>query len=280
MQTGIRGTPAQTLDGGLTMGRYDWHSSVSAVEEDTILVRGYPLTELIEHLSFSDAAYLVLRGEMPDAASSRLFGACLTAILDYAVGPAPFAARVVASANPQLGPAMAAGILAQGAFAVSPQETGELLKSALSQVDVGSPEEIVAADVVKQYRGAGRRIPGLGHPSTHSADGRAAALAKVMRETRKWGRAASMYGAIREQWERETSKALEVNVDGMLATALSELGFEPIEMGGVAALSMLPGIIANTVEEMKSGVRIRQIQDLQYTGAPRRHVDTGARRDG
>lgn len=253
--------------------RDDWHSPVSTLADGAILIRGYPIAELIEHLAFSEAVYLVLRGEVPSRAEATLFDACLCAILDYAIGPAPYAARVVASANPQLVPALAAGVLAQGAYAASPQDAGEFIARALEKWrSQGRGVEDVATAMVDEVVRERRRIPGFGRPSNHEPDERAAALERVIRSSGKWGEASELYTAIHRRWLERTGKKLVINVDGMLAVALTELGFRPLEMGGVAALSFLPGIIANAVEEIISGVKIRQIPGLRYTGPKKRRL--------
>jgi citryl-CoA lyase len=263
------------------MKRNEWASPVSTVQDGEILVRGYPIRELIEQLSFSDAVYLVLRGELPSPVESAVMRACLLAILDYAVGPAPIAARVVASANPQLGPAMAAGILAQGAYAVSPQDTGEFIRGARRRLeDFAGDVDRAAVAIVEETRAAGRRIPGLGHPSNLGEDERAAALERVLRTSGLWGTSARLYAAVHATFVRATGKPLVINVDGMLGVALTELGFDPVEMGGIAALSMLPGIIANVVHELKAGVRIRTVEDMVYTGPRKRHLAGETARHG
>ena len=62
-------------------------TEIAWVEDGRILVRGYRLEELIGRLSFADAIYLVLRGELPDEARSRLFEAILVSVVDH--GPPP-----------------------------------------------------------------------------------------------------------------------------------------------------------------------------------------------
>lgn len=255
------------------MNRYIWTSPVSTVENGEIIVRGYSIQEVMKHLSFHDSIFLVLRGELPSKEQSEVFRACLSSILDYAMGPAPFAGRVVASGNPQLGPAMAAGILAQGQYAVSPQDAGEFLNNALivlEEVKQDIPRAALA--VVTDYRSKKMRIPGLGHPTNLGVDPRAYTIGEILKENGLWGASARLLEDIQKVWNRETGKNLVINVDGMLAVALTELGFEPCEMGGVAAMSMLPGIIANAVHELKNGVPIRQISELTYTGPAKRYL--------
>jgi citryl-CoA lyase len=254
--------------------RDQWASPVSTVDDGSILVRGYPIAELIEQLRFTEAVFLVLRGELPTPAQTAVFDACLCAILDYAMGPAPFAARVVASANPQVVPALAAGVLAQGQYAVSPQDAGEFIAESIRRLHAVAPADLdatvtVLVDELVRDR---RRIPGIGRPSNHGPDERAVVLERVLRAHRRWGEAGDIYTAIHREWCRRTNKELVINVDGMLAVALTELGFPPVEMAGVAALSFLPGIVANAVEEITAGVKIRQIPGLRYTGPRRRHL--------
>jgi citryl-CoA lyase len=255
------------------MSRYNWSSPVSTVKDGEILVRGYEISELIEQVSYSDSIYLVMKGELPTAQQSDVFRACLSSILDYAMGPAPFAGRVVASANPQLGPAMAAGILAQGKYAVSPQDAGEFIEEAFQKYEGnGKALTKTAKEIVKEYRCQKKRIPGIGHPSSLGIDPRAKKLGEILKANDLWLERTELFSAIQAVWNEETGKHLVVNVDGMLGIALSEIGFKPLEMGGVAALSMLPGIIANSVHEIYNGVPIRQIPDLEYTGAEKRSL--------
>ncbi|MFS0599272.1 citryl-CoA lyase [Peribacillus frigoritolerans] len=255
------------------MNRYNWSSPVSTVEGNEILIRGYEIGELISEVSYSDSIYLVLKGELPNEKQSDVFRSCLSSILDYAMGPAPFAGRVVASANPQLGAAMAAGILAQGKYAVSPQDAGEFIEEAFAlyeELNISLKE--LAEKVVTQYREQKKRIPGIGHPTNLGVDPRAQKIEEVLKRNSLWNERSEIFSAIQLTWNEVTGKNLVVNVDGMLAIALSEIGIEPVEMGGIAALSMLPGIIANSVYEIKHGTPIRQIADLEYNGPERRVV--------
>lgn len=255
------------------MSRYEWDSPVSTVQDGDILIRGFAIDELIDKLSYSDSIFLVLKGDLPNKAESDVFRACLSAILDYAMGPAPFSARIVASANPQLGPAMAAGILAQGKYAVSPQDAGDFIEEIYEKLqDNNSDIEATAKQIVAEYREEKKRIPGIGHPSNLGMDPRAKKLADVLKRNNLWNEKAKLFTATQEEWNRVTNKNLVINVDGMLAIALSELKFQPVEMGGVAALSMLPGIIANAVHEINHGIPIRQIANLEYTGEKKRSL--------
>ena len=70
-----------------------------------------------------------------------------------------------------------------------------------------------------------------------------------------------------------SGRNLPVNIDGMLGCVLTELGFTPVEMPGVAAISFMPGIVAHCVEEVTSPPTLR-VADGLYTGEPTRHLNT------
>ena len=42
-----------------------WKTSLSAVEENKILIRGYRVQDLMEHCNFGDVVYLTFKGDLP-----------------------------------------------------------------------------------------------------------------------------------------------------------------------------------------------------------------------
>jgi citrate synthase len=69
----------------------------------------------------------------------------------------------------------------------------------------------------------------------------------------------------------KTGRSLPINIDGMLACVLTELGFRPLEMPGVAAISFMPGLIAHAAEEISEARKLRVV-DGSYTGPTPRAV--------
>jgi citrate synthase len=76
---------------------------------------------------------------------------------------------------------------------------------------------------------------------------------------------------------KRTGKELPINIDGMMGCVLTEMGFDPKEMAGIAALSYMPGIIAHAVEETREMVRLRAV-DGEYKGVPSRELPREYRR--
>src|SRR5690349_7307736 len=92
-----------------------WRSSLTAVTPNRILVRGYALDEMMGRLSFAEAVYLLLMGELPTPAIGRMLNAVLVSSIDHGVmPPSTLAARNVATSGAPLKDCVAAGILGFG----------------------------------------------------------------------------------------------------------------------------------------------------------------------
>jgi citryl-CoA lyase len=257
-----------------------WRTAVSFVGPHELLVRGYPIEEIVAHLTYTQTTYLTIVGELPTAAQTRVLDAALSSIPAHQfVSSHQLAAAVVASASPASPvPAIAAGILCIGSTTISPQDGGQLCVDGLALVAGGLSPEDAARRLVREHLDAGRLVPGLGHPNHKDFDPRAEALAAVAVAEGTWGAAGDFYRTVRAVTEAESGRQLPVNIDGMLACVLTDLGFEPRQMAGLAAIAIMPGIIATVDEEITDGVPLRIVPDALgsvYTGPPRRSVPDG-----
>lgn len=255
-----------------------WRTKISYADENICLIRGYPLHELIEHLTYAEILYLTLKGELPTKEEVRLLNAVLCCIADhqYITATTP-AARYTASAFPDSPiPGIATGILTMGSYTVSPQDSAELINSAYDRMkQEGLSIEETAKVVVEERLQKKQRVPGLGHPTYKDVDPRAVSVRKVAMESGFWGERSQLYEAIHKEFCRATGKNLPINIDGMMACVLNEMGFDPLEMAGIAAISFMCGIIAHVVEEIKEGVPLRIIPEnygTPYFGPPKRHL--------
>lgn len=260
----------------------DWRTAVSEVGFHRIDIRGYPLKDLIRNLTYAQVVYLTIRGELPSKSQAQVMDAILCSIVDHGFfAPTGVAARVIASATPEsIMPGVAGALLTVGSVTVSPQHTAELILEAwnLKERENLSLDE-TARRVVQQALSEKRRIPGLGHPLHPTGDPRAVALEEVARENGVWGEKSELYLAIHRAFVTETGKDLPINIDGTMGCVLTEMGFEPKEMAGIAALSYMPGIIAHAVEETEQTVRLRAVEG-NYTGVPQRELPQEYRRRG
>ena len=266
-----------------------WTTKIGWAEAGKILVRGYRAEELIRNVSFAEAAYLVIRGELPTRAQAQALDAVLRSGLDQAfISSAVPPARFAASAAPEApAAAIAAGVIAFGSVTGSPRECAEMLVSAHQTLarDKVSPAE-VARRTVARYAKDKRRIPGLGHPVHKRIEPRAAALRAIALGLGVWGERAQLFDAIAREATRRFNHPLPANLAGTVAAVLLEIGFDPLEMVGLGVLSYLPALIAHTTEEIREGHPLRIIPPelgARYAGPaerplPARHAKRRAGR--
>src|SRR3979490_3336911 len=92
-----------------------WQTALTSIAPNSILIRGYPVDELMGRLSFADAVYLLLMGELPTPAIGRMLNAVLVSSLDHGVTPpSTLAARNVATSGAPLKDCVPAGRPAVG----------------------------------------------------------------------------------------------------------------------------------------------------------------------
>src|SRR5437868_1351120 len=92
-----------------------WQTALTSISPNQILIRGYALDEMMGRLSFADAVYLLLMGELPTPAIGRMLNAVLVSSIDHGVAPpSTLAARNVATSGAPLKDSVAAGVLAFG----------------------------------------------------------------------------------------------------------------------------------------------------------------------
>jgi citrate synthase len=253
---------------------HEWQTRISRVIPGKVIIHGYDHEELIGGRPYAAGVYLTLRGELPSAGEERMMDAMLASLYDHGfVAASVLAARYCASGNPQLIPATAAGLLTAGSNTINPQHGCDFI---LAAWDLMKREKLsmqqTAALVVAEKRAAKQRIPGFGHPTHKSEDFRATKLWKIAEECGFVGERTRLYQAINAEFRRATGREICINVDGALACIGMEMGFKPVHIAAIAALAVLPGIMAHVIEEIEEGVPLRGIrdEDMDYLGPPAR----------
>jgi len=251
----------------------EFETAVSEVQTGKVLIRGYSHKTIIGRLPYAEATYLTLVGELPTPERARLVDAVLTSLLDHGfVASTVTAARYIASGNPQFVPAVAGGLLAAGANTLSPQHAFELIAHALAirgerNLDVDE----AGRAIVEEISAAGRRVPGFGHPVHREGDFRAIVLFDLAEELGLAGEATRMYRAIHRQFGEVTGKTgIPINIDGCLACIGMDLGLSADQTVALALLGVLPGLMAQVIEEIETGPPLRHIRDGRYVGEPER----------
>ena len=258
-----------------------WQSALTDIEPNKILVRGYPLDEMMGRLGFAEAVYLLLMGELPTPAIGRMLNAVLVSSVDHGVTPpSTLAARNVATTGAPLKDCVAAGILAFG-----PHHGGDIescmrfLDGGLTLMRGGKTEQQAADTIVEECVAAHAEPPGFGH-RFHTRDPRAARLFQMALELELEGEHVRLIRATERAIEAHAShfgRALPVNVDGAIAAISADLGFA-YELGNaIFLISRLPGLIAHAHEERTRQSPMRQIdpKDYDYDGAGQRRLPEG-----
>ncbi len=252
-----------------------WTTKISRAEKGRIHVRGYPVEELIEGLTYTQSAFLLLTGELPDEREAALFDLVLRSGMDQQfISAAVGAARFTASASPDSAiPALASGMLASGSVTGSPQEPAEMLMEAVSW-GVGAEEAAVrAVDIWLERRGA---VPGLGHPMHKSAEPRVVVVRRVAKKLDGWRDHGRVLDGIEKEVEKRKGKRIPINLAGALGAVTADLRFDPLVIGGLGAISYGMALLAHITEEIREGVPLRIIPDAlgaHYAGPPERHLN-------
>lgn len=251
-----------------------WSTAISHAGQGRITVRGYPVEEIIEKLRFNEAAFLLLKGELPDQRQAALFDLVLRSGMDQQfISAAAGAARFTASAFPDSPvPALASGILASGSVTGSPQEPAEML---IEAVGWALPEAEACARVLKVWKARRGRVPGLGHPMHKAAEPRAVTLRRLALDLDGWRDHGRMLDAIEAHLAHAKGRIVPINLAGAIGAVLADLEFDPLIIGGLGALSYGMALLAHITEEIRAGVPLRIIPDAlgaHYDGPEERHI--------
>jgi citrate synthase len=255
-----------------------WRTGLTRIEPNRILVRGYPLDEIMGRLSFGEAIYLLLMGEVPSPGVGRLMEAMLVSFIDHgATPPSTLAARNTATAGAPLRACVAAGLLGFGRFHGGDIESCmQFLDTGLELVREGSTYRDAAERLVSQWMEKGDPVPGFGH-RFHTRDPRAARLFQMALELEVEGHHVQMIRAVEMRLAEhpdESGRVLPVNIDGAIAAVCGDLGIPPSIADALFVISRVPGIAAHAEEERTRQAPMRQIdpKDHRYDGPSERRL--------
>jgi citrate synthase len=253
-----------------------WHTALTCIEPNKILVRGYPLDEMMGRLTFGEAIYLLLMGEVPSPAIGSLMEAMLVSFIDHgATPPSTLAARNTATTGAPLRACVAAGVLGFGRFHGGDIESCmQFLDTGLELVRRGTSYKDAARTIVQKCLDADEPIPGFGH-RFHTRDPRAARLFQMALELEVEGGHVQMIRAVElVANELPEGHRVPVNIDGAIAAVCGDIGIPPGIANALFIISRVPGITARAQEERQREHPMRQIdpKDHMYDGAGQRRV--------
>lgn len=257
------------------LNSHSLNTSISNVETNKIVTRGYNQRDLIEKIRYSDMIYLLLKGSLPSPKEGKIFNHVLVSFCDHGVTPpSTQTARLVASSGSPINSAVAGALLSFGhKHAGAIEKTMELYQSKISSLYLTDDSQLdnkqiasLAIDLYNEYVEGDKKIPGFGH-RYHDVDPRADELMDIVIREGFVGPHVKLALALEDLIYQK--KGIRLNVDGANAAILSDLGFDP-ELGlGVFIIGRVPGIIAHIHEEKVDEEEFRKfcdLDDINYYG--------------
>lgn len=260
-----------------------WSTSIIDIHPGEIVVRGYPIQELIGELSFPQMVWLMLRGEVPSREQAKLLEAALVAAVDHGPqAPSIAISRMAVTCGLPINGAMASAINAlDDIHGGAGQQCMELYQSIAQRADAGDSEkDAVEPELDRFIAERGKIVPGFGH-RFHGVDPRAVKLLDLVRRAQASevvsGRFARIGTLIEQSLKRRKGRGIPMNIDGATAVIYSELGFAAPLGRGLFVLSRSVGILAHAWEQTQQGGRIKGPMPpkipFQYTGPPVRRFE-------
>jgi citrate synthase len=252
-----------------------WRTALTCIEPNKILVRGYPVDEIMGRLTFGETIYLILMGEVPSPGIGSLMEAMLISFIDHgATPPSTLAARNTATTGAPLRACVAAGVLGFGKYHGGDIEACmQFLDRGLAMMRGGLTLREAAERLVDDCTGD-EQMPGFGH-RFHTRDPRAARLFQMALELEVEADHVQMIRAVEmELVRRHGDQAAPVNIDGAIAAVCGDLGIPPSSADALFIISRVPGITAHAQEERERQAPMRQIdpKDYQYDGPSERRL--------
>lgn len=251
-----------------------WRTELVNSSPDGIWFRGRPIEDLIGTYSVADLLWLLVVGEDPQPASSRLLEAVLVAGATFGPrAPSIAVARMAATCGVPMNGVLASAVGMLGDIhGGAIEQSGEVIASVAGQRDL----EEAGDAVVGTARDEGRFVPGYGHRFL-TRDPRAVRLLALVREhaVDLGGDARHLAAglAIEEALARRLGRFIPMNIDGASAIALLTVGFPTSIFRGVFCLSRSIGIVAEAHEELLQGGRLKgpshpSDRSVRYVGPP------------
>ena len=239
-----------------------WRTSLSSVEPNKILIRGYRVQDLMAHCSFGDIIYLTFKGDLPAGNEGRMIEMIAVSSTDHSLlAPSIDATRFVASGGVPLQASVAAGIISLG------DHHGGAIEqcSKLLQDCVRSRTE--PAEIVKDFRSRKQRIPGFGHP-WHDQDPRTTMLRSKAEEWKISGAHLALADSIAAELN------LPANIDGVISGIISDMEISWQYGRAFFIVPRVVGLAAHAVEETtrERPFRVIDINDVTYDGPAERDL--------
>ncbi len=206
--------------------------------------------ELSHKSSFSDLIFETLSGHKPSPSQSKVFELILNLSIDH--GPdTPSAVPLIEKAKSG---ATISEALAEGVLHINDRHGGaiepcmEFFYRVKSQAAEGEPRqgrESRVKELIGQELAEGKKLAGFGHRIYKEEDPRAQLIIKTLEKALIGAEYIEIARKVEEEIEKQKGVKLPLNIDGAIAIALCDFGWDP-KLGKAVFLSArVPGLCAH-----------------------------------
>ncbi len=249
-----------------------WKTAITNIGPGKIRIKGYNIADIMENLSYAEAVYLILKGELPSKPEAALMNAILVSSMDHGASPpSVLGTRTVVSGGNSLNAAIAGGVLVIGdTHGGAIEQSAKILQEWAKKGD--NPSEL-AGQLVDWLGSTKKRMPGFGH-RLHNVDPRTGKLFEIAERHGYKGKHIELCKAVEKALEEKTGKKLPINVDGAIAAVISDMGFDWRLGKGFFIISRVPGLLAHAYEEMTREKPMRKLGPMpfEYDGPADREI--------
>jgi len=244
-------------------------TSIGRSDADSITVQGRDLaSELMGKVSFTELAFLLVRGRLPEEGEAQMLDAVLVSLADHGLTPTVIAARMTHTGAPEsLQGAVAAGLLGAGdVFLGVVENTARFLGGGLKDIGADAGDEAlraVAERAVKACLDSGRRVPGLGHPVHKVEDPRTPRMYELAERSGQLGPHLRLLRIVADVQQQATGRALPINGAGVAGAALADLGFKADIVRGFALIARTAGLVGHLAEGMERPIGFKLYADVE-----------------
>ncbi|MFA7315043.1 MAG: citryl-CoA lyase [Candidatus Magasanikbacteria bacterium] len=234
-----------------------FQTKITKVENGQEIIYGQNLEKLMEENTFGQNIFFLLTGKLPNKKESKIFEVILSSVIDH--GPATASAlnaRISASAKNPLHTSVAAGLLGLG------DRHGVVISQAMDFF-YSHIEEKNILELLTKMKKEKKYVLGFGHKFFTDADPRTLKLFSLAKEYGLFGKHCKLALAIEKNLNDISSKKLPLNADGAIAAILCDMGFASNIGNGIFVIARVPGLVAQILEEVESGVGIRRLEESE-----------------
>jgi citrate synthase len=213
-------------------------------------VRGRDLAgDLMGRLTFTEYFHVLLTGEEPSEDQRFFLDLLLIAIAEHGLMPSNVAARMTLAADPDsLHGAVAAGILGAGPVILG---TSEVCARLLEETAAAGADP---AEVAREVRASGGKVPGFGHPVHKPLDPRAERILELGDARGVSGTHVALARRFRDAVADVWGKPLTMNVSMPIAAVMLDLDFPASSVKAVPILARTASLLAHLAEERQQPV--------------------------